>query len=167
MRRHDHLYGRWIRRSSGYPTWFGRLVKVGHAWVERPINEEYHTSGKTFQLRGHLDHYPFNKGFAEWIAKHNRYSTSEAALKFSQQGNRPHWSDLLSRDPLRRRRTLKCLLYGLPGRPLAMFIGLYVVRGGFLEGRAGLTFSLLRAWYEFIIDCKVRELQRRGRGLPV
>ena len=36
-----------------------------------------------------------------------------------------------------------------------------------LEGRAGLTFSLLRAWYEYMIDCKYCELQRRARGLPV
>ncbi len=42
MRRRDHLFGRWIRRSSGYPTWFGRLVRVGRVRVERPINEEYH-----------------------------------------------------------------------------------------------------------------------------
>jgi glycosyltransferase involved in cell wall biosynthesis len=167
MRRRDHLYGRWIRRSSGYPTWFGRFVKVGHAWVERPVNEEYHTRGKIAHLRGHLDHYPFNKGFAEWIAKHNRYSSSEAALKFSGAGDRPHWSQVFSRNSLQRRKALKSLLYTLPARPLLMFIALYIVKGGFLEGRAGLTFSLLRAWYEFMIECKVRELQRRERGLPV
>jgi glycosyltransferase involved in cell wall biosynthesis len=167
MRRRDYLYGRWIRRSSGYPTWFGRFAKIGHAWVERPVNEEYHTSGKTVRLRGHLDHYPFNKGFAEWLAKHNRYSTGEAALTYSQKGDRRHWSELLSRNPLQRRKALKSLLYMLPGRPLLIFLGLYVVRGGFLEGRAGLTFSLLRAWYEFAIDCKRRELQHRGRGIPV
>ncbi len=167
MRRRDHLYGRWIRRSSGYPTWFGRLLKVGHAWVERPINEEYHTSGKTVQLREHLDHYPFCKGFAEWIAKHNRYSTSEAALKVSRTRDRFFWHNLLTHDPQQRRKTFKALVYMFPARPLLMFVGLYIVKGGFLEGRAGLTFSLLRAWYEFMIDCKVRELQRRERGLPV
>jgi glycosyltransferase involved in cell wall biosynthesis len=167
MRRRDHLYGRWIRRSSGYPTWFGRLARLGHVWVERPINEEYHTRGKTVQLRGNLDHYPFNKGFAEWFAKHDRYSTSEAALKFSRKRDRPHWRELLSRNPLQHRKNLKSLAYMLPGRPLLMFVALYIVKGGFMEGRAGLTFSLLRVWYEFVIDIKVHELQRRERGLPV
>jgi len=75
MRRRDYLFGRCIRRSSGYPTWFGRLMKVGHVWVERPINEQYCTAGKTVLLQHHLDHYPFNKGFAEWFDKHDRYST--------------------------------------------------------------------------------------------
>jgi hypothetical protein len=167
MRRRDHLFGRWIKRSSGYPTWFGRLVRVGHVWVERPINEEYCTSGKTAQFRQHLDHYPFNKGFTEWFAKHDRYSTMEAALKFEQKQVRPRLGALLSRDILQRRKALKALVYTLPGRPLLVFVTLYVLKGGFLEGRAGLTFSLLRAWYEFMIDCKYRELRRRERGLPV
>jgi hypothetical protein len=48
-----------------------------------------------------------------------------------------------------------------------MFLALYLVRGGVLEGRAGLTFCLLRAWYEFMIDVKRRELQRRQSNLPV
>jgi glycosyltransferase involved in cell wall biosynthesis len=167
MRRRDHLFGRWIKRSSGYPTWFGRFVRLGHAWVERPINEEYCTSGKTTKLQQHLDHYPFNKGFAEWFAKHDRYSTMEAKMKFEQKQDRIRLVELLSRDVLKRRKALKHLVYVLPGRPLLMFVALYVVRGGFLEGRAGLTFSLLRAWYEFMIDCKFRELRRRERGLPV
>ncbi len=28
-------------------------------------------------------------------------------------------------------------------------------------------FSLLRTWYEYLIDCKRAELQRRRAGLPV
>src|SRR5882672_1490883 len=80
MRRRDHLFGRWIRRSSGYPTWFGRLARVGRVRVERSVNEEYHTDGAVLRLRHHLDHFPFNRGFSEWIRKHNRYSTMEAGL---------------------------------------------------------------------------------------
>lgn len=26
MRRKDHFLGKWIKHSSGYPTWFGRLI---------------------------------------------------------------------------------------------------------------------------------------------
>ncbi len=29
MRRKDFFLGRWLRRSSGYPSWFGRLVRRG------------------------------------------------------------------------------------------------------------------------------------------
>ena len=64
-------------------------------------------------------------------------------------------------------RALKGIVYAMPARPLVVFLGLYIVKGGVLEGRAGLTFSLLRTWYEFMIDCKRRELQRRSQQLPV
>lgn len=167
MRRRDYLFDRWIRRSGGYPTWFGRLAKVGHVWVERPINEEYCTAGKKIRLQHHLDHYPFNKGFAAWLAKHNRYSTMEAVVKFEQKFRWPKLGQLLSSDAPLRRKTIKSLVYRLPGRPLLMFFSLYILRGGFIEGRAGLIFSLLRAWYEFMIDCKYRELRRRARGLSI
>jgi len=167
MRRRDHLFGRWIKRSSGYPTWFGRLARIGHVWVERPINEEYCTNGRTARLQCHIDHFPFNKGFSEWISKHDRYSTQEAILKLERRGERTSMAAIFSRDPVERRKALKSTLYRLPARPLVVFLALYLLKGGVLEGRAGFTFSLLRSWYEFMIDCKYRELVRRRRGLPI
>ncbi len=167
MRRRDHLFGRWIRRSSGYPTWFARVMRVGRAWIERPINEEFKTDGQVGTLQGHLDHYPFNKGFHEWIVKHDRYSTMEAQLLVSSAAPVGRWRDLVATDPVRRRAAQKALLYALPARPTLIFIALYLLRGGILEGRAGFTFCRLRAWYEFMIDCKVREFKRRARDLPV
>lgn len=167
VRRRDYLYGKWIRRSSGYPTWFGRIARVGCVRAERPYNEEIKTDGKAAQLSGHLDHFPFNKGFHDWIIKHDRYSTMEASLLYSGAAVTWRLGDLLRRDPVRRRSAAKGLLYAMPLRPAIVFVALYVIRGGMIEGRAGLTFGLLRAWYEFMIDCKRRELQRRERHLPV
>jgi glycosyltransferase involved in cell wall biosynthesis len=166
MRRKDHLYGRWIRGSSGYPTWFARLVRVGHVWYERAFNEELHTDGETRPLQGHFYHYPFNKGFSAWIAKHDRYSSMEAELLEQKLAFRWRWRDLFG-DAGARRRAAKALVYQLPARPVAVFFALYFFRGGIFGGRAGLTFSLLRAWYEYMIDCKCAELRRRSRGLPV
>jgi len=167
MRRKDHLFGRWIRGSSGYPTWFGRLMRPARVRVERAINEEYHTDGEIRELQSHLHHFPFNKGFAAWIQKHDRYSTMEAQLRLASQPAASDRSRLLTRDPIERRRALKSMLYRAPARPLIVFCGVYFGKGGFFEGRAGLTFSLLRAWYEYMIDCKTLELRRRARGLPV
>lgn len=166
LRRRDWLFGRWIRHSSGYPTWFGRLARRHRVVVRRPINEEYHADGAVVSLSGHLDHYPFNKGFAEWIAKHNRYSTMEAAL-FEQRAAQPLAGSVFARNPVQRRKAIKDRVYRLPCRPLLMFLALYLLRGGILEGRAGLTFCLLRAWYEFMIDVKRRELRQRAAGLPL
>lgn len=167
MRRRDHLYGKWIRRSSGYPTWFGRVARIGRVRAERAYNEEIKTADRVLQLRHHLNHYPFNKGFHDWIIKHDRYSTMEAALRHRNDADPWRWYDLFNSDSVRRRGALKGLVYALPLRPAIVFTGLYVVRGGVFEGRAGLTFCLLRAWYEFMIDCKRRELERNARGLAL
>jgi glycosyltransferase involved in cell wall biosynthesis len=166
MRRRDHLYGRWIRRSSGYPTWFGRLARIGRVWAERPYNEEIKTNGQVASLSHHLDHYPFNKGFHEWIMKHDRYSSMEAAL-LARGATSWRWRQLLAADPGQRRVAAKGVLYSMPCRPALVFLGLYIARGGIFEGRAGLTFCMLRSWYEFMINCKYRELQRRAHGLAV
>jgi len=159
MRRKDHFLGKWIKHSSGYPTWFGRLIKIGSVQVEREINEEYITDGKVGYLREHLYHYPFNKGIASWIDKHNRYSTMEARLARDGGLSTPTFGDFFSSDPTDRRRALKAFVYRMPGRPLAMFFALYIIKRGFLDGRAGFTFSVLRAFYEFMINCKLKELR--------
>jgi hypothetical protein len=167
LRRRDHLFGRWIKHSSGYPTWFGRLARIGQVRVERAINEEFLTSGQIGALHGHLDHYSFNKGFSAWIAKHDRYSSMEAELLLQGASGAPGVAALFTRDPVSRRKAVKRIVYALPGRPVLVFLALYILKGGFLDGRGGLTFSLLRSWYEYMIDCKLDELRRRQQKLPV
>lgn len=165
MRRKDMFMGRWIKHSSGYPTWFGRLLKLGRVRVEREINEEYIAIGGTGLLENHLLHYPFNKGFAYWLERHNRYSSMEAEWLY-REPRLPITATrlLLASDPALRRKATKTLLYALPFRPVIAFLGLYILRGGFLEGGAGLTFCALRAFYEFMIDCKLLEHRFRANG---
>ncbi len=167
MRRKDHFLGKWLRRSSGYPTWFGRLVRIGRIRVEREVNEEYIADGRIEHLDSHLHHFPFNRGIAYWFERHNRYSTMEAAAKLGMHDQRIVLRALFDGDPIGRRRTLKQLLYYVPFRPLIVFLYLYIVRLGILDGRAGFHFSRMRATYEMLIDLKVVESRRRGQGFPV
>lgn len=167
FRRKDFFLGQWLRRSSGYPTWFGRLVRLGHVRVERDVNEEYISDGRIEYLDGHLHHYPFNKGIAYWFERHNRYSSMEAIAKLAIRTEPLNAASIVGRDPIARRRSLKKLLYRLPMRPVIVFLYLYVLRLGVLDGKAGFYFSRMRAIYEFFIDLKVVELRRRQRDLPV
>jgi len=167
MRRKDYFLGRWLRRSSGYPSWFGRLMRVGRVRVERAVNEEYIADGDIVHLDGHLVHFPFNRGISHWYERHNQYSTMEALAKLEAQTAPVPFRSLLSTDPVGRRRALKQLGYRLPMRPTILFLYLYVFRLGFLDGRAGLAYSRMRASYEFIIDLKVTEFERRRKGLPI
>jgi glycosyltransferase involved in cell wall biosynthesis len=167
MRRKDYFLGRWLRRSSGYPSWFGRLVRLGRVRVEREVNEEYIADGKIVHLKSHLHHYPFNKGIAHWYERHNRYSNMEALAKVEASASRLSLATLFRGDPINRRRAMKRLVYRLPMRPSIWFLYLYILRMGFLDGRAGLAFSRMRASYEMMIDAKVLEFERRRRGEPV
>lgn len=78
VRRKDMFFGSWLRRDSGYPTWFSRLVRPRRARVVRAINEECVVDGGEGRLQGHLLHEPFVKGISHWIDRHNRHSTLEA-----------------------------------------------------------------------------------------
>jgi len=167
MRRKDFFFGKWLRRSSGYPSWFGRLVRLGRVRVEREINEEYIANGRVEHLKAHLHHFPFNKGIAYWFERHNKYSTLEAITKISMRNDRVMLRELFTRDPIDRRRMLKRLLYRVPLRPLIIFFYLYIVRLGILDGRAGYYFSRMRASYEMMIDLKVIEARRRQHNFAV
>ena len=155
-RRRDIFLGRWLKRSSGYPTWFARVFRRGTSRVERAINERYVTTGETAYLTEHLVHFPFNKGVDWWFERHNRYSSMEAIRLTRESRDEPvEWSSLVSADPARRRQAAKRLAYLLPGRPFLVFLYLYVLRFGFLDGRAGLAYASMRMAYEIMIDAKM------------
>ncbi len=167
VRRKDMFFGQWLKRSSGYPTWFGRLFRTGRVWVEREINEEYCTDGNIGFLQEHLIHYPFNKGIAYWYERHNRYSSMEASVFVQETQEKLQIGDFFSQDPVIRRKLLKQLAFRLYGRPFLVFCYLYIIRLGFLDGKAGFMYSLLRSFYEVMIDLKVQEIRRREKNLPI
>lgn len=159
MRRKDYFFSGWLRRSSGYPTWFGRLLEIDAVTIEREINEEYVTQGGVDNLKGHLLHFPFSKGVEWWFSRHNRYSTMEAELVVSQKGTDFEWSKIFERDPVIRRKHQKAILYRFPFRPIIVFFYLYFYKMGFLDGIGGFKYSLMRMCYEFMIDLKIKELK--------
>ena len=162
MRRKDYFMGRWLKRSSGYPTWFGRLCRRGRVRVERDINEEYHTDGEVGILQEHLIHFPFNKGIDYWFERHNKYSSMEANRLADERINPVPWSCFLSQDPAVRRKAFKLLAYRLPFRPPLTFIYLYFLRLGILDGKPGFHFALMRTYYEYMINLKLLEAKERS-----
>ncbi|MCF8274260.1 MAG: glycosyltransferase family 2 protein [Flavobacteriaceae bacterium] len=161
VRRKDMFQGKWIKQSSGYPTWFPRLFKNGCVTVEREINEDYKTTGKEGLLKEHLIHFPFNKGLTWWIEKHNRYSEMEAHKMLTEINEPFKFIDLFSKNPVIRRKAQKLLSYQLPFRPHLIFFAFYILKGGFLNGNAGYTFCKLRKMYETMIDLKLKALKNK------
>ncbi|MGI8771258.1 MAG: glycosyltransferase family 2 protein [Acidobacteriaceae bacterium] len=162
VRRRDYLWGTWLRHAQISPFYI-RLVRPEVARYTREINEVLEIAGPVGELEGALDHYPFSKGIAHWLRKHNRYSTMEAELIASGTGlQQPSLKlALRSRDFHERRLHQKALFYRLPGRPLLKWLYMVVVRGAFLDGRSGLTYATLQSFYEYMIVLKTRELRLR------
>jgi glycosyltransferase involved in cell wall biosynthesis len=168
IRRKDYFMGRWLKHAQLYPTWLVRLFRPRQIRYERLVNPVATVDGPIGELEAHIDHYPFSHGVAHWIARHNKYSDMEAieAVKARQQiAFKP--SDLFSGDPNVRRRALKEIFFRMPARPAVKFLYYYLWRRGFLDGRPGFTYATLQAFYEYMIECKRRELLRRAAGLPV
>jgi glycosyltransferase involved in cell wall biosynthesis len=165
VRRRDFLWGRWLKHAQISPFYI-RLVRPPAAQYTRAINEVLEVAGEVRDLRQPLDHYPFSKGIAHWVEKHNLYSTMEAELIFRNRGlQQPSWKTALrSRDFHERRLHQKALFYRMPGRPLIKWLYMMLVRGAFLDGGPGLVYATLQSFYEYMIVLKTQELRRRGNA---
>jgi hypothetical protein len=167
VRRKDYFMGRWLKHAQLYPTWLVRLFRPTRIRYERLVNPVAVVDGPIGKLLGHIIHYPFSHGISHWIARHNRYSDMEALEAAKLRDGTGSGARLWTSDPNERRRALKDVFFRLPARPILKFLYYYGWRRGFLDGRAGLSYASLQAIYEYMIECKARELERRRRGLPV
>lgn len=168
IRRKDYFMGRWLKHAQLYPTWLMRLFRPHKIRYERLVNPVATVDGSIGELAAHIDHYPFSHGVAHWIARHNKYSDMEAVEAMKARAQVAFkLSDLASGDPNVRRRAFKEIFFRLPARPAVKFLYYYLWRRGFLDGRPGFTYATLQAFYEYMIECKRRELLRRAAGLQL
>jgi glycosyltransferase involved in cell wall biosynthesis len=163
IRRRDFLFDTWLRHAQMSPFYI-RLIRPERAHYTRAINEVLEIDGPIGQLSYPIDHYPFSKGIARWVEKHNLYSTMEAELIARNQGLQNPSLVTALRDPDFHTRRLhqKAIFYRLPGRPLLKWLYMVFLRRAILDGAAGLTYATLQAFYEYLIVLKTKELRRGG-----
>lgn len=167
IRRRDYLFGSWLKHAQISP-WYLRLVRPERVKFEREVNEVLVPDGEVAELAEHFDHYPFSKGIAHWIDKHNSYSTMEAkrALEERRTGIPFSWkSAFFGKDFHERRYHQKGLFFRMPGRPFMKFFYMMFVRGAILDGRAGWTYSALQSIYEYFIVIKERECCQQAKEI--
>jgi len=164
--RKNFFLGKWIRHAMP-PGMIMRFFKPGRIRFERLVNPVPVIDGPHGYLRHYFEHYNFSKGLTEWFDKHNRYSLFEAMEGMKLREKPVGLGAIVSSDRFERRRALKELSFRLPLRPLIKFCWMYFLQRGFLDGRAGYTYCKLQSMYEYMIVVKMRELERKQRGLPV
>ncbi len=162
IQRRDFFLGRWLKHVQASPFYL-RLFLAGKMRYERMGHPLSVPDGPVGQIRGYLDHFPFSKGMAHWIIRHDKYSTEEAQQIINNRLNNARFSPHLAffgKGFHARRFHQKELFYRLPGRPLVKFFLLYGIKRGFLDGTPGLTYAILQSIYEYMIVLKTRELER-------
>jgi glycosyltransferase involved in cell wall biosynthesis len=166
VERRDFMNDRWLKHVQAC-KYYQRLFMHKHMRWERLINALNVPNGPVGQITGYLDHFFFSKGLVHWINRHNRYSTMEAQQIIDNRKNKAAFSvrkALFGRDFHEKRFHQKELYYRLPGRPLIKFIYLYLVKGGFLDGKEGLTYSSMIYAYEHVIAMKTREIEKKHKA---
>lgn len=166
--------GRWMKHCWSH-GWMLRLIRRDHGEYEdlgmrgqggwdNEVHENIVVEGACRKLNGYLLH-ESNEDLGFWIRKQNEFSTWNAARRTQQLATDfPPASHLFSRDPVKQRKWLKALFLRLPFKPSLVFIWLYILRRGFLDGMAGFYFCRLRAMHELNIQAKVFELGQGNRS---
>jgi glycosyltransferase involved in cell wall biosynthesis len=175
LNRRFYFMGRWIKHGGWYPSWnlrlfkhrLGRYEKLGAEAGRQSGDVETHEhvvlDGRVAYLRHDLIHEDYRDLF-DFIERHNRYSSWDARVYRELVRGGGELNASLTAGPVERKRRLKKIWVRLPFRPLLRFFLMYVLRGGFLDGRAGFHFCLLQSINEYHIGLKIRELRQHERG---
>ena len=136
-----------------------RIWRLGKAYMEQRWMDERMvlTEGSAITFNGRFVDHNLNS-LAWWTQKHNNYSNRELAVEAMRMYG-------IGRDDeaLKGRNQKKGIYYRLPAffRAGVYFSVRYFLLGGFIDGKAGLIWATLQAyWYRFLIDAKMSEMKR-------
>ncbi len=155
---------KWIMRGY-YPTWILRLFRLGKARCEqRTVNEHIIVEGKTGRLEHDFIHED-RKSMSEWIVKHNRYAQMEALELLKGPYRRDEIDCRFFGAQSERKRWLRHKFWNhLPlfVRPFIFFFYRYILRGGFLDGKAAFIYHFFQAlWFPMLIDVRLLEMRAK------
>lgn len=146
LRRRNEYQGRWMRYGDMRPDWCVRLFHRGAAhWGGIDPHDRVETAGPVTDLPGCLLHHPY-RDLADEQRKLERYSTTMARELHA--------------------RGLRGSVARAYTRALWAWTHSYLLRRGFLDGRAGALRAATYAGYTFMKYAKLEEMEPRRPGGP-
>jgi glycosyltransferase involved in cell wall biosynthesis len=149
-----------FRRGKGR---FEKVIEEDPSGLDMEVHERILVEGKIGRLKTPLIHEDF-KGLEAYLSKHQKYSSWEAKVRLKllsgKNGNSPTIHPRFFGDEQERRRYLKRLATRVPFESQLWFLYHYILRLGFLEGKAGLTASRVRAGYISQVRKKLKAFRR-------
>lgn len=168
--RKNFFKGTWIKHGGYSPFYLLKMIRYGVGYSDLNENMDHR-----FIVPGSIevwkDGYILEENLKEnnisfWIAKHNRYSDLvaeeevERMLQMRSQTLKPRfWGS-----PDERTAWLKQLWWKMPryARPMIYFIYRMIFQLGILDGRIGVIFHFLQAfWFRLIVDVKIDEILKQ------
>jgi glycosyltransferase involved in cell wall biosynthesis len=136
--RRAFFLGKWIKHCGWYPGYVARLFKRGSGrFSTNKVHERFEFDGQVGRLRSDLLHYT-DPNLWHYFEKFNRYTTL-AAEEMSERGASSRITQMIFRPPW-------------------VFIKMYFLKMGFLDGVQGLILSVLSSCYVFTKYAKLWEL---------
>jgi len=143
IKRKAYFLGRWIKHSGWYPGRVTRLFnKKFVAFSENGVHERLVVNGESGVLKSDLEHYT-DPSIHHYFEKYNRYTSLAAEELFNKQK--------------------KFSLRDITIRPVSLFIKMYLLKAGFLDGVQGFILAVFSSAYVFTKYCKLWELNRKEK----
>ena len=141
--RKANFLGRWILHSGWYPGRVTRLFNKNKiSFSDNEVHEHLITNGRVGEFKNEIEHYT-DPNIKHYFEKFNEYTTL-AAEELDRKGKAFKISDLII-------------------RPIAIFIKMYIIKGGFLDGIQGFILAVFSSAYVFTKYCKLWE-RKNSKG---
>ena len=132
---HEMLYGETMKvRRDGLIRF---MRKDAGEWRGN-VHEEFHTTHKTGQLHGFIDHYP-HQTITSFLQEINSYSSLRAD-ELASQGHKASFLETF-------------------GNPFFKFWYTYIILLGFADGPAGFVYSFFMSFHSFLVRAKLYQKQ--------
>lgn len=143
LKRKNYLHGKWMKHSGYWPDRQVRLVNKTKGSFHSVVHEQWVTNGRVQDLDAHIEHHAFSN-YSDMLETLNDYSTIIARELFASG---------------KRATPLSPLYHGI-----GMFLKIYFLKWGILDGMDGLVTALTKAGGSFFKYAKLLELQRENKS---
>jgi (heptosyl)LPS beta-1,4-glucosyltransferase len=139
--RRAFFLGKWMKHSGWYPSRVTRLFNRKSAvFNSTNVHEQLVVNGTIGELKNDLNHYT-DANIKHYLDKFNSY-TSLAAEDLYNKNKKFRLTDIII-------------------RPFFLFLKMYIIRRGFLDGREGFILAVFSSLYVFTKYTKLWEIENQ------
>lgn len=141
INRKSQFLGRWILHSGWYPDHILRLFRRDKArFTASDVHEKVEVNGTVGEIGGHILHYT-DPSISHYLTKLDRYTALSAKMLFEAE-KKFHWHYLIV-------------------KPIAIWVKMYILKRGFLDGMAGFILASLSSFHVFCKYAKLWEMRKQ------